>query len=320
VGLVDRTKKSITEYEFRMISVMSILGGVAFSFSLQRAGKSWDFWLGETKIAEEKKKYELEKYWLSFAVLSWSQLYQRAALLAERVLSSIFGKQTFSVESILKFGIFSIVFNSLLATVPIAVSGKIIASTAHNFTLWTKITAAYVLLNSVLDCLAYLLTRYLLQRPPYSTAGIAISFLLVVGIGWLVTTISLVAGGALTTIPLLDDPYSKEAFMTILLPIMHGWFFNQLLHPFDSNVAIQGINMGYISLGAIPSLLVLVSTLLLMLVFKVTADKIHYVTAKHFGRVLDDKKSFYEHLGFIASLLLILLYWIGFGVISLLSI
>ncbi|WP_223464632.1 hypothetical protein [Pseudomonas sp. GL-RE-26] len=302
-----------------MISALSILSGVAFSFTLQRAGKAWDFWLGEKSIAEEKKKYELEKYWFAFARQSWSRLYQRAALLAEKMLSGIFGKQPFSAESILKFSIFSIALNCLLAIAPTIISGKPLASTAHNLTLWIKITAAFVLINAVLDCLAYLLTRSLLRHPPHSIVGIIISFSLVVAIGWLATTISLVVGGAMTTIPLLDNPFSKEAFTTVLLPIMQGWFFNQLLHPFDSNVAIQGINMGYIALGAIPSLLILISTLSLMLVLKVAADRLHFITSKYFGRVLDDKKSFYEHLGFIASLVLILLYWIFFGVFYLLS-
>ncbi|WNZ86745.1 hypothetical protein [Pseudomonas sp. P108] len=302
-----------------MISVFSILSGIAFSFTLQRAGKVWDFWLGEKNITEEKKKYKLEKYWLAFARQSWSRLYQRAALLADKMLSNIFGKQPLSAESILKFSFFSIALNCLLAMLPTIFSGAPVTSNAHNLTLWIKITAAFIFINTALDCLAYLLTRYLLRRPPHSTVGIIISFSLVTSIGWLATTISLVVGGAMTAIPLLNNPFSKETFTNILLPIIQSWFFHQLLHPFDSNVAIQGINMGYIALGAIPSLIILLSTLSLMLVLKITADRLHFITSKYFGRILDDKKSFYEHLGFIASLALILLYWIFFGFFSLSS-
>lgn len=295
-----------------MVSLLGVLSGVAFSFLLQRVGKSWDLWLGEKNIADDKRKYKLEKYWLAFARQSWACLYQRAAVLTEKVLGEIFGKNPFSAGSIFKFSLFSLFLNFILAIMPVIFSNKLLVSNAGHLALWIKVSAVFILINVILDCLAYLLTRFLLRRPLNSIKSMIVSFLLILIVGWLVATVSLVVGSAMAIMPLIDDPFSKGTLIDVLLPLMRAWFFGQFLSPFHSNVEMQGVNMGYIALGAMPSLFLLISALLLAIVLRMTAVRLHFILSKYLGRVLDEKKSFYEHLGFIASLVLILLYWVFF--------
>lgn len=294
-----------------MSSFIGLLGSVAFSFVLQRAGKAVDFWLGERKITEFKKQRNMEAYWLVFASQSWISLYQQAALLAERTLADIFGERPLSFKSAFRFGFFAITLNFLLALGPLVSSSGGWRTVSYSMLkLWFGLMVAFVLINSILDFLAYLLTRFILRNPLGTYFMMCVSLIAIVAVSWVAMTISLVFGSALTTMPMLSDPLSMEVLSTVVWPLVQGWFPAQFLKPFDSNVTMQGVNMGYMALGAMPSLFVLLSILFFMLLLKVAADKFRFVLCKFFGLVLDDKKSFYEHVGFLASLLLIFIYWI----------
>jgi hypothetical protein len=297
-----------------LVILLKIAGSAANSFVFYTIGKIWDFLIGDHRIARLKEQYKLEHYWLAFAGQSWRRLYQRAAVLADQTLARLFGRRVLSFSAVIRFLGFSIVLNSALAFTPILISASHFAYSGRAVKLWIGITGAFVVINSLLDFCAYSLTRYLLRRPPRSSTGIIVSFGLIVLVGWLVATASLVVGGAMTTMPMLATPLSVDTLLTVTVPLMRGWYLGQLLHPFTANVSIQGINLGYLALGALPSLLVLLSVLLIMLVLRFTAEHFRHGLAWYFARVLSKKDVLFTHLGLMISVVLALLYWTVTGI------
>jgi hypothetical protein len=292
---------------------MDVLASVGCGFLLMKLGKLLDIRLGEYELQRMKSDWKLEAHWKSLALQSWGELYVRSAVATELFFSKIFGSRLISFKSIGTFLLFSLLLNFFLISFPLALAigaEKVLSS--NGLKVFLAMVAAFSVVNALVDTLAYLLTRSMLRRPPISGRKIFLSFLIVSSVAWLAVSVSLVVGSAATVLPMVG--LSSEALHLVFWPLIKGWINFRLLDPFHSNVSVEGLDLGYSAIGALPSFFVLITLLLSMLLLKYLAKPFHKELCYWTGRMLSKKDGLFEYLGIFVSFFLIAI-WVMYNVV-----
>lgn len=278
-----------------------------------RAGKYFDFRLGSNYIADLKRRSRLEKFWFGLANQSTDRLAFRVLHFVENTFSYFFGTRPTTFKAITRFVGFSILLNLTLAvsaiviTVPFQkLAGYVAAGTLP------AVTVLLVLVNIPLDLAAYLFTRFAVRTAmKQSLLRIVLLMGAAVTISYLAAVLSTVIGAALTTFKLVDF----ETAISIIPSLVKNWIPLAVSKPFTSQMSLNGENVGYLAIGALPSIMVLASSLLFMLLLKTVAKFIHFEICMNLGCLLDDKKSFFEYLAMLLSVFLFVLWaalWVTF--------
>lgn len=287
--------------------LMDVLASVGCGFLLMKMGKLLDIRLGEYELQRMKSDWKLETYWESLAWQSWGELYLRSAVTTELFFSKIFGTRLISFTSIGTFLLFSLLLNFFLISFPLALAiGAEKVLSPNGLKIFFAMVASFSVVNALVDTLAYLLTRSMLRRPPISGGQILLSFLGVSSVAWVAVSISLVVGSAATVLPMVG--LSSEALQQVFWPLIKSWLTFRLLDPFHSNVSVEGLDLGYSAIGALPSFFVLSTVLLSMLLLKYLAKPFHRELCLWTGRMLSKKDGLFEYLGIFVSFLLIAIW------------
>lgn len=271
-----------------------------------RIGKFLDFRLGGHKISALKKNGRLEKLWFGIAKQSLQKVAFRVLEVVEYLFYRAFGANLFSRNGLLRFIAFSLCVNLMLALSAIVLSAPQAMLTSYLIKVKLIKTVAFlVVINIPLDLAAYLCTRFAIRtamnKPLRYIIGLVIGAILA---SYSMIVLSTAIGATLTIFGLMDGGLE----LSITSSLLAHWLPLAVHHPFTSQVALNGINVGYLALGALPSIAVLCATLFFMLFLQTLAKWLHYELCVNVGRMLDDKKSFFELIALIASAFLFVLW------------
>ncbi len=291
-----------------MSEFLQILFWAATSSIFLKLGKYLDFRLGARFIADLKNGHHLERLWFAIARQSPRRFSYRVLRLIEQLFSRLFGSNPFALQSLLRFAGFSFSLNLLLAfsailfTVPLA---KLLQLLFRGDGTLLATAFFLVVINIPLDIGAYLFTRTAIR----SSLDKSLCYMIVligtsIAISYLFAVLSTTIGGALTTFALFD----LSTALSVAPSIIAHWIPLALAAPFTSQVQLNGTNIGYLAIGALPSVFVAGVVLLFMFLLRTLAHCVHYEFCMNTGRVLDDKKSFFEHIAMLASIALLALW------------
>lgn len=268
----------------------------------QRCAKYLDFRLGARAVADIKERARLEKRWYALASRSPTRAASIAAQLVEEFFTKMFGKTLLSAASIMKFAIFSVALNSLLAILAVVRSSSVdqLSSNLSNLAV-LKITASLVIMNIPLDILAYLFSRALIRKAIQQRLGVTLMVLFsAISCSYAVAVLSTVLGAVLSIMEMSDWKLDWQLVGSLLV----YWVKLGVYHPFTSQASMNGVNVGFLAIGALPSVFILFSTLLFVVFMQTLGRLAHYEMCMNFGRMLDDKKSFFELMALMFSIVL----------------
>lgn len=276
----------------------------------QRCAKYLDFRLGARAVANIKERARLEKRWYAMASRSPARAASIAAQLVEEFFARVFGKTLLSAASIMKFAMFSVSLNFFLAILAVVRSSSLdqLSSNLSNLAV-LKITATLVIMNIPLDLLAYLFSRALIRKAVQQRLGITLIILFsAISCSYAVAVLSTVLGAVLSMMEMSDWKLDWQLIGVLLI----YWLKLGVYHPFTSQASMNGVNVGFLAIGALPSIFILFSTLLFVVFMQTVGRLAHYEMCMNIGRVLDDKKSFFELMALMFSMLLYIA-WIVFS-------
>lgn len=286
--------------------LLELLFIAAASTTFQRIGKYIDFRLGPQKVSTIKKERRFEKYWIAVAKQSPRRFAFRVLSVVENMFCNMFGPKLGSWYGTIRFLFFSLCLNLILAFSAIVLS---VPDGALSFYLKDSELLAMVLLmvvvNIPLDYVAYLSARVAIRtamsKPLWRVTGLAVCALVA---SYIMVALSTVIGAVLSLVALTNGKLSLSVLWSLVL----HWLPLGFRDPLTSQANLNGVNAGYLALGALPSIFLLCATLMFMLFLQTIARWVHYEFCVTAGRILDDKKSFFELIALAISAFLFVLW------------
>lgn len=282
----------------------------------QRIGKYLDFRIGPTGISALKKKARLERYWSALAKQSMERFAFRMLVAVEHQFSEAFGSKIFSLSSLGRFVIFSIALNFMVAflTIEAAAPPNLLIPYLVKPKL-LRLVGLLVAVNIPLDLAAYVCMRFAIRSAQRkSLYTITATIVGAITASYCMAVLSTTFGGMVTLFSMADWNLSVSNAASLL----KSWLPLAIAHPFTSELALNGINVGFVALGAMPSVLVLSVTLTFMIFLSTIAHWTHKEVSLNFGKFLDEKKSFFELMAFLFSVVFSLMWlvlwsaaWLG---------
>lgn len=272
-----------------------------------------DFRIGLKGISALKTKARLEKYWSAFAKQSMDRFASRVLKAVEFQFSTIFGPKILSLRSVVRFIVFSVALNCMLAFVIIAAAaphGQLISYFSKPTLL--MIVGILVALNVPLDLVAYVCVRFAIRTA--QREFLLVRVVIIIGsiiASYCIAVTSTTLGGVVTLWGLSNWTLDQNNVATLL----HAWLKLAVQHPFTSQMSLNGLNVGFIAIGALPSVFILSVTLIFMVFLSTIGPWLHREASVNFGKFLDEKKSFFELMALLFSVVVSVIW----GVLSFVS-
>lgn len=311
-SILRRIKQSPSSYQTIVIVqneeksfLRILLAWLAFGWGLVFLGKIKDSRIkGGSKEGLKPYKQRFERYFRALANQNFKRMLHRAILTANEAVISLFGPRIFSLKGLGKFILFSLVLNLYLSYVPL-----VSALPSHAVVIMFEdiksflVPLATCIVNLPLDLLAYIMTRRLLQQGLRGKLPGILSVLGVLIVGWFFAGLSTAAGAPMTSVVLSGNPFNLVIWQQVVFPLIAHWYSAGILDPFQSNLKINNLNMGYVALGALPTCVLLLSALVSTVLWRRFPLIIVGELRRYLNLIIKDDKSHFELLGYVATII-----------------